>query len=167
MLWSRALLFSFLMPGSVAFLVPATLTGFSAPLDDWWQLGWILVIFGLALYIRCLRSFVVAKGTPAIFFTWHLRSVIGAEPPVLVRSDVYRLSRNPMYLAVVCMVVGQAIAFASTSVALYALILFVVFHLVVTLVEEPHLRARDRAAFQRYCERVPRWIGLPLSKKRP
>jgi protein-S-isoprenylcysteine O-methyltransferase Ste14 len=155
MRWVQALVFSALVPAVVALVVPMALTGFGAPIGGAWQLGWILFIFGVALYVRCLRNFVTVGGTPAIFFTRRL-----------IRSDIYGLSRNPMYLAVILIVAGEAIVFASVSIAVYGLVLFVAFHLVVMLVEEPHLRARDGAGYQRYCQQVPRWIPLPALKKR-
>lgn len=164
MLWVRALVFSIVVPGSLAILIPLWIAGFEAPMDGWWQLGWLVFVAGVAIYIRCLRNFVAAGGTPAIFFTRPLRPVLGVEPPRLVQGDIYRYSRNPMYLAVILMALGEAVAFASASIAIYCLSLFVAFHLVVILGEEPHLRARDGVGYDRYCRKVPRWLGLPPRK---
>jgi protein-S-isoprenylcysteine O-methyltransferase Ste14 len=95
-----------------------------------------------------------------MFFTRHLRAIWGEEPPSLVRSGLYRYSRNPMYVGVLAAIFGQAIIFGSGAVALYGLLMIVFFHLIVTLVEEPHLRRRDPQAFARYAAEVPRWIGF-------
>jgi protein-S-isoprenylcysteine O-methyltransferase Ste14 len=166
MLWIRAFLFSVLVPGSVAIWVPLDLIGFRTPADGFWQLGWILFVFGVAIYIRCLRNFVAAGGTPMIFFARPLKPIVGSEPQRLVQTDIYKYSRNPMYLAVVTIILGEAIAFASRRIAVYCVVLFIVFHLVVTLMEEPHLRARDGAAYESYCRQVPRWIWFSASPKR-
>jgi protein-S-isoprenylcysteine O-methyltransferase Ste14 len=87
--------------------------------------------------------------------------VLGEEPPKLVRNGLYRVSRNPMYLGVVTAVLGQALLYASSRIAWYGAGLWVVFHLVVVLLEEPHLRKVRGAAFDEYCRQVPRWLGLP------
>jgi len=116
---------------------------------------------GSAIYFRCLLSFLARNGTPAIFFTRSLRSVLGEEPRTLVRGGLYRHSRNPMYVGVLAVVFGQAILLASGPIAIYGIALFAGFHVVVTFIEEPHLKARDPEAFEAYTRTTPRWIGIP------
>jgi len=129
-----------------------------------WQCGWLLVGLGAIIYGLCLFSFLISGGTPAIFFIGHLRFFLGEEPPKLVRQGLYRCSRNPMYVGVLIAVFGQAIVFGSLDVAVYGAVLWVCFHLVVILLEEPHLRKERGASFDEYCRRVPRWIGWPETK---
>jgi protein-S-isoprenylcysteine O-methyltransferase Ste14 len=166
MLWLRALIFTVLVPGMVAIFIPQQITGSRPPRGGWWSAGWLPSIGGALIYLRCLLSFIAAQGTPAIFFTRHLRSVLREEPGVLVRRDLYKFTRNPMYLGVLAVIFGQAIVFGSVGVALYGVLAFVFFHAVVTLFEEPHLKSRDRVAFEDYCRSVPRWLGLPRSRAR-
>lgn len=64
-----------------------------------------------------------------------------------------------MYVAVVMVIIGQAVLFAEAAVAFYGLVLFFAFHIVVVFIEEPHLRRREGAAFDQYCRTVPRWLG--------
>jgi len=52
---------------------------------------------------------------------------------------LYEYSRNPMYVAVLIMLVGWAIAYASTTLWIYAAAVAVIFHLRVLLHEEPFL----------------------------
>jgi protein-S-isoprenylcysteine O-methyltransferase Ste14 len=166
-LWLRAFIFSIFVPGVVGVWVPLELARFRAPTGGFWQLGWIVFALGVALYVRCLRNFVAAGGTPLIFFAKPLEPVMGSEPQRLVRTDIYKYSRNPMYLAVVTMIAGEAIAFASWQIVVYCGLLFVIFHLVVTLIEEPHLRGRDRLSYEEYCRQVPRWLWLRRSRNSP
>src|SRR5207249_1809852 len=94
-----------------------------------WNIGWIFVVIGAAIYGLCLLNFLASGGTPAIFFTRPLRFVLGEEPRKLVQQGLYRFSRNPMYIGVVIAIFGQAIAFSSVAVALYGAVAFFFFHL--------------------------------------
>jgi len=119
----------------------------------------MVILIGAVLYGMCLLRFLLSGGTPAIFFTRHLKFLIGEEPTKLVHEGVYRFSRNPMYLSVLLVVFGQAIFFRSSEIAFYGISLFVIFHLVVVSIEEPHLRRERGAAYEEYVQRVPRWLG--------
>jgi protein-S-isoprenylcysteine O-methyltransferase Ste14 len=157
-LWIRGAIFTLLVPCLVGGLIPQELLGPAYLQPGWWRAGWLMLFAGAALYGLCLLHFLAAHGTPAIFFTRPLRSVLGEEPPALVRTGAYKFSRNPMYLAVLLVIFGQAVFYASGAVAMYGACTFAGFHLVVTLLEEPHLRAREGRAFNEYCRRVRRWI---------
>lgn len=161
LLWLQGLIFTVLVPGVVAFYIPQTLRNGHAANGGWWSLGWILFAVGALIYLRCLVDFLRAGGTPAVFFTRHIRAVIGEEPQQVVHNGLYRYSRNPMYVGVLTAIAGQAIVYRSRQIGFYLLIAAVVFHLVVVLLEEPHL-ARARGDFYSdYRRRVPRWLGLP------
>ncbi len=166
MLWLRGLLFTLLVPGLIAVYLPYLIMGSRLRPGGWWQLGWIWIAVGSAIYLRCLLSFLFANGTPAIFFTRHLKSILGREPPALVRGDLYRFSRNPMYLGVVTVILGQSLLYASGLLAAYGTAVFVLFHLTVVFLEEPHLNARDPQSFAQYRCEVPRWFGWPRKNMR-
>ena len=159
MLWLRGIVFTVPVPLAVAVFIPRSLHP-GVPRSGGWQAGWLLVLLGVAIYGLCLLRFLSAGGTPAIFFTRALRHLIGEEPKRLVSQGLYRVSRNPMYVAVVLAIFGQAIVFASVYWAVYGLFIFLFFHLVVVLVEEPHLRAPRGSKYEAYCRRVPRWLSF-------
>jgi protein-S-isoprenylcysteine O-methyltransferase Ste14 len=160
----RGVVFTLIVPCVVGGWLPWSITAGSPLAGGIWRLGWLLVLVGAFVYLACLWSFLEAGGTPAVFFTRFLRRVWGEEPQRIVRSRLYRYSRNPMYLGIVTAAAGIAVVHASRPAAQYAIGLFLVFHLVVFFLEEPHLKARDARAFADYAARVPRWIGHP---KRP
>jgi protein-S-isoprenylcysteine O-methyltransferase Ste14 len=159
MLWVRGLIFTVLVPGVVVLYLPAIIDPHAQLRGGIWAAGWLPVGAGALIYALCLIRFLAAGGTPAVFFTRPLRFLIGEEPAGLVASGLYRFSRNPMYLGVVLVLAGQAILFASARRAAYAGAVFLFFHLVVRLVEEPHLRAMHGPAYEIYCRAVPRWLG--------
>jgi protein-S-isoprenylcysteine O-methyltransferase Ste14 len=154
-LWLRAAIFTMLVPVVVGWYVPQRIAAEASPV---WPAGWILVATGALLYFWCLLMFLLAGGTPAVFFTRPLRFLIGSEPGEVVRRGPYRFSRNPMYVAVVTAILGQALVYRSSPVLRYGIAVAVVFHLVVVLIEEPHLRAVRGEEYKRYCTAVRRWL---------
>jgi len=155
----RLALFTILVPGVIAGYLPWSF-GPRHLAPGPWQLGWLLITLGTLIYILCAARFFAAQGTPAIFFIRPLRALVGEEPSNLVRTGLYRYSRNPMYVGVLLVILGQACIFASRAILEYAILVFLGFHLVVVLLEEPHLRSRDPAAYDAFVRSTPRWLGL-------
>ncbi len=148
------ILFVALVPGTIVGFVPYRLSGWRlAPtLLGWTATRWIgvgLLLLGLPLFVTFLGRFVSeGHGTPAPV----------AAPERLVVGGAFRYVRNPGYVAVVSMVVGQGLLFASKPILAYAAGLALAFHLFVVLYEEPTLGARFGEEYASYCRRVPRWI---------
>lgn len=113
MLWIRGLLFTLLVPGVLGAYLPYLIDEARSLPSGLWRLGWIPLAAGALIYGQCLIAFLLSGGTPAIFFSRHLRVVLGEEPSTLVRQGMYRFSRNPMYVGVIMAVFGQALVFAS------------------------------------------------------
>ena len=128
-LFPRALLAFLVLPGTVAGVVPALIVyGKAKPHGGWAAVGFGLIGFGLILLLWCVRDFCVSgKGTLA---PWQ-------PPKRLVVVGLYRYVRNPMYLAVLTIVLGWSVAFGSAGLALYLVVLAIGFHLRVVLYEEP------------------------------
>jgi protein-S-isoprenylcysteine O-methyltransferase Ste14 len=63
-----------------------------------------------------------------------------------------------MYIAVLLILCGWALAFRSRPVAIYALCVMVAFDLRVVFAEEPFLAATHGRAWTQYKDRVPRWL---------
>ncbi len=161
MLWVRGLIFTVLVPAVIALVLPRAVDSGVQRRGGVWDAGWLPIAAGTLIYALCLIRFLAAGGTPAIFFTRHLRFLIGEEPGGLVLEGLYRFSRNPMYVGVVLVIFGQAVLFGSPTVAVYGCAVFILFHIVVVFVEEPHLRATRGRSYELYCQAVPRWLGLP------
>ena len=112
-------------------------------------LGPVLIAAGVLGYLSCALDFALTgKGTPAPI-----------DPPrTLVTRRFYRFGRNPMYVSVLSVLVGEAMLFRSATLLAFGTALAAIFHLFVVLVEEPGLRARFGAAYEEYCREVPRWV---------
>jgi protein-S-isoprenylcysteine O-methyltransferase Ste14 len=149
----KTALFILFVPGSVLVAVPLwlILPGEPARFDPG-PLRWLAVplwITGVLVLCWCAVDFVrKGHGTPAPL-----------EPPKeLVAEGLYRYVRNPMYVGVLLTAAGHAVWFGSLYLAVYALVLWLAFHIFVLAYEEPHLRQTFGAAYEDYSRRVPRWI---------
>jgi protein-S-isoprenylcysteine O-methyltransferase Ste14 len=146
-------LFLALAPGLIAGVVPWWLTRWQVrdPLPYWAPLrilGVILIVIGVAVLIRAFVRFVVeGGGTPAPV----------APTERLVVGGLYRYVRNPMYLAVVTIIVGQALVLGQPRLVAYALAVIVAFVAFVRWYEEPTLRRRYGAEYEEYRRAVPAW----------
>jgi protein-S-isoprenylcysteine O-methyltransferase Ste14 len=147
-------LFLLLAPGTVAGLVP------------WWIAGWRFGPPLLAMgWVRWLGVALMAAGVPALLdsFARFALQGLGTPAPVLptehlVVTGLYRHVRNPMYVGVVTVVMGQGLLIGSLPVLGYGAGLWLTFHLFVLAYEEPKLRRTFGAEYDRFCENVPRWI---------
>jgi protein-S-isoprenylcysteine O-methyltransferase Ste14 len=152
MLFWRALAAFLVLPGMVAFGLPLVLARHSLnwPVARPWGLA--LVVAGSVLLFACVREFYVAgQGTLA---PW-------SPPRFLVTSGPYRISRNPMFVAVLTILVGWAVALDSRTLLYYAIGAAISVHLWVLWFEEPWAMRQFGAEFAAYRARVPRWIPRP------
>ncbi len=81
-----------------------------------------------------------------------------AETRVLITDDVYRLTRNPMYLGIVMLLAGVAVAVGSPPYYIAAVTFFVIVDFAFCPFEEAKLHEDFGVAFDRYCYRVRRWL---------
>jgi protein-S-isoprenylcysteine O-methyltransferase Ste14 len=149
----RAALFIVVAPGSIAGWLPWYISGWRRPRLDT-TLGVVGLCFacvGWLVLLWCARDFAVrGRGTPN-----------PSDPPrALVVDGLYRFVRNPMYVAIVISLLGQAAMYRSTAVAWYAAVVAVGFHLRVVLYEEPKLTELFDGAYADYRSRVPRWLPV-------
>jgi protein-S-isoprenylcysteine O-methyltransferase Ste14 len=155
----KTLVFTTLVPGTVAFIIPWLILG-QAPSTEAlspspWLLGLLPLLAGVALNLWRAGAFTfIGEGTPAPI----------DAPVLLVTSGPYRRVRNPIYLGALAIIVGQAIFFRSVAALAYALVVWVSVRLFAVLFQEPSLRRQFGASYEAYLHAVPRW--LPRSPRR-
>ncbi len=111
-------------------------------------LGLVPIFLGIVIYVFCSGSFVfIGKGTPIPF----------TPTKELIVTGFYRFVRNPLYIAGVLVLTGEAILFQSLGILIYCLVMFGAFNFHV-LMEETILADKFGAAYEQYCNSVPRWI---------
>jgi protein-S-isoprenylcysteine O-methyltransferase Ste14 len=153
-------LFLVLAPGTVAVLAPWWISRwrFETPVIGWFPLrvvGGLLIAAGALVLLDSFARFAIkGLGTPAPVFPTRY----------LVISGLYRYVRNPMYVAVVAVIVGQGLMFGNMRVLAYGAVVWLCFHLFVVAYEEPTLRATFGPEYERFCDNVSRWIP-PLKRQ--
>jgi protein-S-isoprenylcysteine O-methyltransferase Ste14 len=148
------LFFLVVAPGIVAGLVPWTISGwrqfspfFGAEPLRW--LGGALIIVGIPILLDSFIRFAVeGLGTPAPIY----------PTDSLIVTGVYRRVRNPMYLGVLAIILGQALLLGDIRLVIYGAVVWLACHVFVVTYEEPALRRRYGAQFNQYCAQVRRWL---------
>lgn len=147
----KTLLFTIVVPGFVAGYFPYVLLA-DKPAPTHGPLAWFGVfslVIGACIYFASAWEFAVrGLGTPAPI----------APTKFLVVSGLHRYVRNPMYLGVALIILGQAALFRAPHLVAYAGVMLLIAHTFVILYEEPTLRRQFGESYEEYRRTVPRWI---------
>ena len=156
-LFIRNLVFTILQPCLVAVLIPYWILGarvngiFSQQFSHsgFHYSGIAIAMTGLTLTTYCIINFAI----------WGRGTLSPIDPTKrLVVYGPYKFSRNPMYVGVTLILLGEAIFFQSSELWIYSLFVFAAFNIFILLIEEPRLHRDFGEQYIRYCKRVGRWI---------
>lgn len=147
---------------AIWFLVAPTTIAGVAP---WWLTRWEVSDRWLAVGpLRALGAAMTLVAVVVIIRAFVRFVVEGAGTPVpvapterLVVGGIYRYVRNPMYVALVAAIVGQAFVLGEPMLVAYAGVVLLVFMAFVRFHEEPVLRRRFGADYEAYMRAVPGW----------
>lgn len=149
----RSVFWTIMLPGFITGYAPWRYLGLSRarpdltdPLD---LLALVIIAAGATLLAACIVEFARSgRGT-----------LSPVDPPrELVVQGLYRWVRNPMYVGVMTILMGEALLLHSLTLLEYAAGVVVLFGAFVMLYEEPVLRRQFGASYDEYCARVGRWI---------
>ena len=160
MLLLRSIFFTFLLPGTVTILIPYWIissrdAGVLSSHQPFRYLGIPLIVIGAVGLLWCIWE----------FFSEGRGTLAPIDPPKhLVVQGLYRYVRNPMYVAVVATLIGEAIFFMSAPVLIEAGVFIILAHLFVAGYEEPALRKQFGESYEKYSQTVGRWIPRYRSK---
>jgi len=149
----RSLFWTIAFPGTFAGYIPWRYFGVSEVRLDFTNpphlFGLLLIAIGVVLLGACIWEFARrGRGT-----------LSPVDPPKeLVVHGLYRYVRNPMYLSVSAIVLGEAVLAQSTALLLYWVVFFALANLFVIGYEEPTLRSQFGESYDRYTKRVGRWL---------
>jgi len=150
--------------GSALFFViaPLGLAGYVPWLVTQWEFR--PAFFGVDL-TRILGGILIIAGVPGIVdsFARFALEGLGTPAPIapaqkLVVTGLYRYVRNPIYIALVAVILGQALLFGDLRLLWYGALLWLFFHVWVVIYEEPTLKETFGTEFESFRTNVPRWI---------
>lgn len=112
-------------------------------------IGIVLIVVGVPGLLDSIARFALqGLGTPAPIAPTHR----------LVATGLYGYVRNPMYVAVVAIIFGQAVLFGDWRLLFYGALCWLASHIFVVAYEEPTLRRTYAAEYETYRANIPRWI---------
>lgn len=150
---ARSVFWAVVFPGMLGLYIPWRYFGVRDATIDVRNVTHWTALAGIALGVSLLSACIVE-------FARRGRGTLSAfDPPTqLVVQGLYRYVRNPMYLSVSLMALGQALLIRSTDLAIYWVVFFIVTNAFVLFYEEPTLRRMFGASYERYAAGVPRWL---------
>jgi len=108
---------------------------------------------------------LIVAGLPGLVdsFARFALQGLGTPAPIaptlnLVVTGLYRYVRNPIYIAVVAVILGQAILFGDWRLMTYGGLMWLGFHAFVLAYEEPVLAEQFGGQYEDFRANVPRWI---------
>ena len=151
----KTIIFTILVPGTVAVAIPQALARWrkhpELPISERLPriLGNLSLVSGILLYVHTAFQFAAeGDGTPSPT----------DDPENLVTGGIYAYSRNPMYVGVLLVILGQAFRRRSVAILWWGAGMWIGFHNRVIGYEEPHLLETHGAAYEEYRDEVPRWF---------
>jgi protein-S-isoprenylcysteine O-methyltransferase Ste14 len=149
-----SLLFFLVVPVTVAGIVP------------WWISRWRADPPFLGIEpLRLLGAAFALAGSPVLIASFARFAIDGlgtpapiAPPRRLVVRGFYRYVRNPMYVAILAIVFGQAILLGNRDLLIFGGVFWLACHLFVIFYEEPNLRRRFGDDYEAFRAAVPRWL---------
>jgi len=149
----KSLLATVVLPGTITGFVPWAYYGLSGvdvrSLRPLQLAGFPMLVFGALVLLTCIWEFArKGKGTLA-----------PVDPPKhLVIEGLYRYVRNPMYVGVITILLGELLLVWTKSFAAYVAFVVVAVNVFVMGYEEPTLRRLFGREYEEYCRRVGRWM---------
>ena len=140
-------------PGTVVGVIPWLITRWKIPgSTPAWRvaqvLGVLLIVVGLIPVVHAFAQFAKAGGTPMPL----------APTQRLVVNGFNRYVRNPMYVGLLIVILGQALLFGSLPLVLYAVVMWVITASFVRWYEEPTLVRTYGSEYEIYRRNVPAWL---------
>jgi protein-S-isoprenylcysteine O-methyltransferase Ste14 len=157
----RSLAWTILIPGLFAGYIPWRYFGLGDVqlnlLNPIHLVGAVCIGLGVVLLGACIWEFAHTG----------LGTLSPVDPPrKLVVRGLYRYVRNPMYLSVTVIVLGEFLLTRSRGLLVYWAIWFLGANLFVIGYEEPTLREQFGAAYDSYKKEVGRWLPRLRSVRR-
>ncbi len=117
---------------------------------------WILIVIGLVLVFLGVGVIIAARRE----FSRHDQPTDPGKPTTrIVSSGVFSISRNPLYLGVVILILGLSLILNSWWVFVLLVIEIFLCHIILIFPEERYLARTFGEEYLAYKRAVRRWLG--------
>jgi protein-S-isoprenylcysteine O-methyltransferase Ste14 len=156
----KQVIFSFILPFMATIIVPCILLIFVENRTifnlintyiGFLVLGIIIIGLGIVLFLDCnVLFYKIGKGTLMGLPKMQTKNLIVVGP--------YKYVRNPMYISVVAIVIGEGFIFGSWVLLIWVLIFWIMFNVYLIVAEEKGLVKRFGDEYLHYKQNVRGWI---------
>jgi len=113
-------------------------------------LGTLILLTGIVF--RIWASF--------IFFQNELKVLSVKPQSKFIRKGPYKISRNPLYIGIICIVLGIAFIIGSPSSVVASILLIIFWNFYTRLVDEKRMLQSFGEDYRQYEKEVPRWFSF-------
>ena len=117
-------------------------------------IGSFIIVFALIIFIEASRS--IKKHKTTIF--------PDGVPTFLVQEGIFKFSRNPIYLAMMILMIGISVVCQNIAGLVFPVIFYSWINNRWIFEEERNLKKAFGKKYLDYCTKVPRWFSLPFKK---
>lgn len=117
-------------------------------------IGSLMIVLALIIFVKASRA--IKKHKTTIF--------PDGIPSFLVEEGIFKLSRNPIYLAMIILMIGISIVCQNIAGLVFPVIFYSWINKRWIFEEERNLKKAFGKKYLDYCTKVPRWFLLPFKK---
>ena len=117
-------------------------------------IGSLMIVLALIIFVKASRA--IKKHKTTIF--------PDGVPSFLVEEGIFQLSRNPIYLAMIIVMIGISIVCQNIAGFVFPVIFYSWINKRWIFEEERNLKKAFGKKYLDYCTKVPRWFLLPFKK---
>lgn len=117
-------------------------------------IGSLMIVLALIIFVKASRA--IKKHKTTIF--------PDGIPSFLVEEGIFQLSRNPIYLAMIIVMIGISIVCQNIAGLVFPVIFYSWINKRWIFEEERNLKKAFGKKYLDYCTKVPRWFLLPFKK---
>ena len=117
-------------------------------------IGSLMIVLALIIFVKASRA--IKKHKTTIF--------PDGIPSFLVEEGIFQLSRNPIYLAMIILMIGISIVCQNIAGFIFPVIFYSWINKRWIFEEERNLKKAFGKKYLDYCTKVPRWFLLPFKK---
>lgn len=117
-------------------------------------IGSLMIVLALIIFVKASRA--IKKHKTTIF--------PDGVPSFLVEEGIFQLSRNPIYLAMIIVMIGISIVCQNIAGLVFPVIFYSWINKRWIFEEERNLKKAFGKKYLDYCTKVPRWFLLPIKK---